>query len=94
MDCLILSIHLAGIASIISAINFISTILLCSTINIFDFDIMPIFPFSMFVTSLLIIVAIPVLAGCITLLLLDRHFNCNFYSVLEGGDALLFQHLF
>jgi len=35
-----------------------------------------------------------VLAGAITLVLLDRNYNCSFYDVLGGGDVVLFQHLF
>ena len=46
------------------------------------------------VTSLLLIVCIPVLAGAVTMILLDRNFNSSFYDATGGGDLVLFQHLF
>jgi len=42
----------------------------------------------------LLIVTLPVLAGGITMIILDRNFNTCFYDVLGGGDLVLFQHLF
>jgi cytochrome c oxidase subunit I len=42
----------------------------------------------------LIIVAMPVIAGAVTLLLTDRHFGTHFYDASEGGSPLLYQHLF
>jgi heme/copper-type cytochrome/quinol oxidase subunit 1 len=54
----------------------------------------PLYPVSIVFTSFLLLVSLPVLAGCITMIILDRHFNCSFFDPMRGGDLLLFQHLF
>jgi len=52
------------------------------------------FIWSILLTSILLIFALPVLAGAVTMLLLDRNFNTSFYDVIGGGDLVMFQHLF
>ena len=36
----------------------------------------------------------PVLAGCVTMMLMDRHFGTSFFNAAGGGDPVLFQHVF
>ena len=55
---------------------------------------MPLFVWAMLVTSLMVIFAMPSVVTSSTFLLLDRLVGTHFFNPAEGGDALLFQHLF
>ncbi len=54
----------------------------------------PLFVWAMFVMSLMIIFAMPSVVTSSSFLLLDRLVGTHFYNPAEGGDALLWQHLF
>ena len=90
LDLMFFSLHLVGISSLLGSINFIVSLLKGSNLSLF----LPLFPWSIFFTSLLLILSLPVLAGCITMIIFDRHFNSAFFDIIRGGDMLLFQHLF
>jgi cytochrome c oxidase subunit 1 len=93
VDFWILTIHMVGISSILGAINFIVTIFNMRAPGMSMMK-MPLFVWSWLVNACMILVATPVLAGVITMALLDRHFGTGFFRASEGGDPLLYQHLF
>jgi len=55
---------------------------------------MPLFAWAMLVTAFMIIFAMPAVMTASTMLLFDRTFGFHFFNPSDGGDALLWQHLF
>jgi cytochrome c oxidase subunit I len=92
-DLWILSLHILTIASLIGAINFLVTIGRMRTAGMTRMR-MPLFVWSIEAYSALLVIVLPALSAGLTLLLLDRQVGTHFFLPDEGGNALLWQHVF
>lgn len=93
IDFWVLGIFMTGLGSTIGSINFIVTILNLRAPGMTLFK-MPLYVWQMLVTSFLIIFAMPSLTVDAILLYFQRNFNAPFFTATQGGDPLLWQHLF
>lgn len=92
VDLVLLGIHLSGISTIMSGINFIVTIITERAEEV-TWASLDIFSWTIFTTAGLVIFAFPTLGSALIMLLLDRNIGTTFFAV-EGGGPLLWQHLF
>ncbi len=93
MDFWIVGINLLGIASITGSINFIVTILRMRAPGL-SINRMPLFTWMTMVTSFLLIFSLPSVTVASFFLYFDRHLGTHFFQASQGGDPLLWQHLF
>ena len=92
-DAWIFLIHITGISSLIGAINFYATIVNMRAPGM-TWGRLPLFVWSILVYALLLIIALPVVAAAVTMLLTDRHFGTHFFDPTAHGSPVLWQHLF
>ena len=93
VDFWILGLQILGISSTTGALNFFVTILNMRASGMTMMHL-PIFAWMMLITSVLILLAFPVITIALLLLLLDRMAGTTFFEVASGGMPILWQHLF
>ncbi|MCE5292776.1 MAG: cytochrome c oxidase subunit I [Nocardiaceae bacterium] len=91
-DLWILGLAVGGLGTILGGVNMITTVIVlrCPGMTMFR---MPIFTWNIFVTSLLVLLAFPLLTAALMGLAIDRNLGAHIYDPATGG-VLLFQHLF
>ena len=93
IDFWVFGLQILGIASTVGAVNFIVTILNLRAPGMELFR-MPVFVWMTLVASFLLLFAMPIITVALFLLMFDRQFGANFFNTAQGGDPVLWQHLF
>src|ERR1700749_38648 len=92
-DAWIFLIHINGISSLVGAINFYVTIVNMRAPGM-SWNRLPLFVWSLLVYAILLIIALPVGAAAVTMLLTDRHFGTHFFDPTDHGSPDLWPPLF
>jgi len=87
------AIFINGLASIAGATNYITTIITMRAPGMTMFRL-PLTVWSLFITSILLIFAVPVLSAAAAMLFFDLNCGTSFFKPAGGGQPLLWQHLF
>ena len=93
VDLWIVGLFLSGTSGILGAVNFIGTIFGMRAPGMTMFR-MPLFIWNILVTSALMLFTFPVISAALAMLFIDRKLGGFFFDPTEGGDPILWQHLF
>ena len=88
-----ISLIVLGLSSILGSFNYITTIINMRAPGMIWFRL-PLSIWSLFITAILVLLAMPVLSGAIIMLLFDQTIGTHFFLPPKGGQPLLWQHLF
>ncbi len=91
-DMWIMGLTLSGFGTILSGVNFVTTIICMRAPGMTMFR-MPIFTWNILLTSVMVLLAFPVLAAALLVLEIDRKLGAQVFSAANGG-AVTWQHLF
>jgi len=91
-DLWLLGLAMGGLGTILGGVNFITTIFTMRAPGMTMFR-MPIFTWTILITSVLVLVAFPVLAAALAVAFIDRQYGAVVFAP-ENGGAILWQHLF
>jgi cytochrome c oxidase subunit 1 len=89
----IISLLVLGISSLMGSINYITTVVNMRAPGMTYFR-MPLTVWSLFITAILLLLALPVLTAALAMLLFDRTLGTSFFIPTGGGQPLLWQHMF
>jgi cytochrome c oxidase subunit 1 len=92
-DLWIVGLTLIGTSSILGGINFLVTIFKMRAPGMTLFR-MPILAWTVLVTSVLVVMATPVLTSALIMLFIDRNYGGHFFDPSNGGNAVLYQNIF
>jgi cytochrome c oxidase subunit 1 len=92
-DLWIVALVLIGTSSILGAVNFLVTIFKMRAPGMTLFR-MPIMTWTVLVTSVLVLMATPVITSALIMLFIDRNYGGAFFDPANGGDAILYQNIF
>ncbi|MDQ3145390.1 MAG: cytochrome c oxidase subunit I [Actinomycetota bacterium] len=96
-DLWLIGLLLTGFSAVFTAVNIVTTVFTLRAPGMTMFRL-PVFTWNMVVTSVLILMAFPVLTAAVVLLFADRRFDAHVFdpTVIEGvaGSPILWQHLF
>jgi cytochrome c oxidase subunit 1 len=92
-DLWIMGLTLIGTSSILGSINFLVTIFKMRAPGMTLFR-MPILVWTVLVTSVLVLMATPVLTSALVMLFIDRNYGGHFFDPANGGNAVLYQNVF
>ncbi|MFB0846730.1 cytochrome c oxidase subunit I [Paenibacillus oleatilyticus] len=93
VDFYVLGLQIAGLGTLIGGINFLVTIINMRAPGM-TYMRMPMFTWTAFITSLLILFAFPAITVGLVELMFDRIFSGAFFDVAKGGNPVLWEHLF
>ncbi|MGH7472788.1 MAG: cytochrome c oxidase subunit I [Candidatus Methylomirabilales bacterium] len=88
-----ISLIVLGVSSMMGAINYITTVINMRAPGMTFFR-MPLVVWSLFITAILLLLALPVLTSAAAMLLFDRTLGTHWFLPEGGGEPLLWQHLF
>src|SRR3989454_660945 len=88
-----ISLFIMGVGSMMGSINYITTIINMRAPGMRLFR-MPLVVWSLFITAILLLLALPVLTSGVAMLLFDRTLGTSWFKPSGGGEPLLWQHLF
>jgi cytochrome o ubiquinol oxidase subunit I len=92
VDYYLWAVQIAGIGTLITGVNFVTTVLKVRCPGM-SYLRMPMFTWTAFASSLIIVAVFPILAACLAMLTLDRYAGFHFFTNTAGGNPMMFMNL-